>query len=42
MFEAFTVEEYRRLIAAIDDDNYVGFRTKVITLDLSFKHLLFV
>ena len=29
--KAFTVEEYRRLIAAIDDDNYVGFRTKVMT-----------
>jgi integrase/recombinase XerD len=32
--EAYTVEEYRRLIAAIDDDNYVGFRTKVITFVL--------
>ncbi|MDQ1146609.1 integrase/recombinase XerD [Bacillus sp. SORGH_AS 510] len=32
--ESFTVEEYRRLIAAIDDDNYVGFRTKVITFVL--------
>jgi integrase/recombinase XerD len=29
--EAFSVEEYRRLIAAIDDENYVGFRTKVMT-----------
>jgi integrase/recombinase XerD len=32
--ESFTVEEYRRLIAAIDDDNYVGFRTKVMTFVL--------
>jgi integrase/recombinase XerD len=32
--EALTVEEYRRLIAAIDDDNYVGFRTKVMTFVL--------
>ncbi|WP_260631356.1 site-specific integrase [Neobacillus niacini] len=32
--EAFTVEEYRRLIAAIDDESYVGFRTKVITFVL--------
>jgi integrase/recombinase XerD len=29
-----TVEEYRRLIAAIDDKSYVGFRTKVITFVL--------
>ncbi|MEH6991745.1 phage integrase SAM-like domain-containing protein [Neobacillus drentensis] len=28
---AYTVEEYRRLIAAIDDENYVGFRTKIMT-----------
>ncbi|WP_066307835.1 tyrosine-type recombinase/integrase [Bacillus sp. FJAT-29814] len=32
--EALTVEEYRRLIGAIDDDTYVGFRTKVILLIL--------
>ncbi|WHY93735.1 site-specific integrase [Neobacillus cucumis] len=32
--EAFTVEEFRRLIAAIDDDTYVGYRTKVITFVL--------
>jgi integrase/recombinase XerD len=32
--EAFTVEEYRRLIAAIDDDTYVGFRSKVMTFVL--------
>lgn len=32
--EAFTVEEYRRLIAAIDDKSYVGFRTKVISIVL--------
>src|SRR3954464_14995778 len=32
--EAFTVEEYRRLIVAIDDENYVGCRTKVMTFAL--------
>lgn len=32
--ESLTVEEYRRLIAAIDDTTYTGFRTKVITFVL--------
>ncbi|MBT2730322.1 site-specific integrase [Bacillus sp. ISL-75] len=32
--EAFTVEEYRQLVAAIDDETYVGFRTKVMTFVL--------
>lgn len=30
--EALTVEEFRRLIGAIDDETYTGFRTKVATL----------
>ncbi|PLS08627.1 integrase [Neobacillus cucumis] len=32
--EVFTVEEYRRLIVAFDDETYVGFRTKVMTFVL--------
>jgi integrase/recombinase XerD len=32
--EAFPVEEFRRLVGAIDDTTYTGFRTKVITFVL--------
>lgn len=32
--EAFTAEEFRRLIGAINDETYVGYRTKVITFVL--------
>jgi integrase/recombinase XerD len=32
--EAFTPEEFRRLVGAIDDDTYTGFRTKVVAFVL--------
>lgn len=32
--EAFTTDEFRRLVGSIDDTSYIGFRTKVVTFVL--------